>query len=165
MSEPYIGEIRQTAFGIVPAGWAACNGQILPVVQNEALFSILGTTYGGDGRNTFGLPNLQGRVPVGPGDGIALGQPGGSSTHTLTTAELPAHGHPLAASTAAGSIADPEGNVVGKAKAYVPGSNAAAGLDASAVQSAGGSQPHENMAPYLTIQFVIALKGIYPSRG
>lgn len=165
MSEPFIGEIRQAAFGIVPKGWAPCNGQLLSIAQNQALFSILGTSFGGDGITTFALPNLQGRVPVGVGSNIMLGESGGQSTHTLIQTELPTHNHTVSASTADASIDDPTGGVFAGAKVYVPPASVPGAMSPTIVQPTGGSQPHNNMAPYLTINFIIALTGIFPSRS
>lgn len=163
MSEPFIGEIRATSFGVVPRGWALCNGQVLSIAQNQALFSILGTTYGGNGVTTFALPNLQGRVPIGAGNGVQLGEAAGSPQVTLITTQLPAHNHALLASSAAGAE-DPTDRGPAAAKAYGP-ATALAPLDSSALAPAGGSQPHGNMQPYLTINYLIALTGIFPSRS
>lgn len=166
MSEPFIGEIRQAAFPFAPKGWALCNGQLLSIQQNQALFSILGTTYGGDGIRTFGLPNLQGRMPLGPGNGVVLGESAGQATHTLIQTEIPAHIHGANATAADASSDDPTGNGFASAKVYAAYSTAPRVLmDPSVVQPAGGSQPHENMQPYLVINFIIALTGIYPSRS
>jgi microcystin-dependent protein len=165
MSEPFLGEIKVTAFGFAPKGWATCNGQLLPINQNQALFSLLGTTYGGDGRTTFALPNLKGRVPVHAGGGISLGQSGGEETHTLTLAEMPSHTHAAIAganpadqaSPAAGFWAD--GNV----PAYSSGTPGA-DMASQAVALAGGDQPHANLPPFLVVNYVIALAGIFPTR-
>jgi microcystin-dependent protein len=165
VSEPFIGEIRPVSFGIVPRGWALCNGQLLSIQQNQALFSILGTTYGGDGIRTLALPNLQGRVPVHPGNGIVLGETAGQATHTLIQTEMPTHDHAINATTTAASTDDPTGAVFSAAKVYVPFSSPATMMDPTVIQPSGGSQPHENMAPYLTINFIIALTGIFPSRS
>jgi microcystin-dependent protein len=160
MAEPFIAEIKLIAWNFPPRGWAFCNGQLLPINQNQALFALLGTTYGGNGQTTFALPNLQARVPVhfgaGGGGTYALGQVGGESTHTLSVAEIPAgSGAPDRGSPAANFCAANPG-------AYAAGSNAA--LAAVAVASAGGSQPHENEPPYLVINMCIALVGIFPSQ-
>lgn len=165
MSEPFLGEIKIVSFNFPPKGWALCNGQLLPINQNQALFALLGTTYGGDGRVTFALPNLQGRVPFHLGNGFVLGQTDGEATHTLNVGEMPAHNHVALGNSAEGSVVIPTGNfwAKGPASAYGPtpdGSMAAAALDAS-----GGSQPHNNMSPYLVLNFVIALQGIFPSQS
>lgn len=162
MGEPFIGEIRAASWNLAPRGWAFCNGQLLSIAQNQALFSILGTTYGGDGVTTFALPNLQGRVPIEVGNGIVLGESAGSTNVTLTTQQIPAHTHQLFASAAAGSE-DPENKGPAGAKAYAPATAPAA--MGTSIGPTGGNQPHDNMQPYLTINFIIALVGIYPSRN
>ena len=163
MSEPFLGEIKIVSFGFPPKGWALCDGQLLPINQNQALFSLLGTTYGGDGRTNFALPNLQGRVPFHMGNGLVLGQVDGEAAHTLNLGEMPAHSHVAFGNSAEGGLVSPVGNfwAKGPASAYSPtadGAMAAAALDVS-----GGNQPHENMSPYLVLNFVIALQGIFPS--
>jgi microcystin-dependent protein len=165
MSDPFLGEIKVVSFGFAPKGWALCNGQLLPINQNQALFSILGTMYGGDGRVNFALPNLQARMPIHQGDGYSVGQVGGASTHTLTINEMPAHGH-LAMAAAAATGTSPNGTVWAPAEGaleYYATPNAV--MRANAIASAGGSQPHQNEAPYLVLNFVIALVGIFPSRN
>lgn len=172
MSEPFVGEIRMGGFNFAPRGWAFCNGQLLAISQNTALFSLLGTTYGGNGQTTFGLPNLQGRAPVGLGAGPGLtnrqlGALGGEATHTLTANEIAQHSHTLHASTGAASTGTP-GNTVtlaatSGAKVYSAATNTVA--MGAGLSIAGGSLPHENRQPYLAITFVIALQGIYPSRN
>lgn len=169
MSEPYLAEIRMTGFSFAPRGWALCNGQILPINQNQALFSILGTTYGGNGQTTFALPDLRGRVPVHMDAGFNLGQQGGEASHTLIASEMPSHSHSLGISTAVSHQADPSGRVLGNVESgalnfYAPADGTAT-LAPSTVGNAGGSQPHENMQPYLTINFIIALQGIFPSQS
>jgi microcystin-dependent protein len=166
MSDPYIGEIRMSGFNFAPQGWALCNGQILPISQNQALFAILGTTYGGDGQSTFALPNLQGRVPMHVGAGYVLGQIAGESAHTLVQPELPIHTHQVMASTAATHSSDPTGRVFGNVQ---PGDlnlfrvqDNSTTMDGPTIGTAGGSQPHENMQPYTVVNFVIALEGIFP---
>lgn len=165
MSDPFIGEIKVISFNFPPRGWAFCNGQLLQINQNQALFSILGTTYGGDGRVTFALPNFQGRMPVHQGQGFNIGQQGGEAAHTLTINELPAHNHPaMAAGTANG--ASPNGTVWAPADGapeYSTSSNTA--MSPTAIANSGSSQPHDNQAPYLVLNFIIALVGIYPSRN
>lgn len=164
MSTPFLGELKIFSFNFPPKGWAFCNGQLLPINQNQALFSILGTTYGGDGRVNFALPNLQGRMPVHVGNGIVLGEMGGETAHTLNISELPAHGHtPLGSSTPA-NLGVPTGNLWATGNAgYNPTSNAA--MNPQCITTAGGNQPHENMSPYLTINICIALQGIFPSQS
>jgi microcystin-dependent protein len=165
MSEPFLGEIKIISWNYPPKGWALCNGALLPINQNQALFSILGTTYGGDGRQTFGLPNLQGRSPVHAGNGIDLGQAGGETAHTLTTAELPGHSHTPVGASVAPDQSFPAGFFwASNSGAYsTAGPNAA--MAPGAVADSGGSRPHENMSPYLVLNFVIALQGIFPTRN
>jgi microcystin-dependent protein len=165
-SEPFIGEVRIFSFGFAPKGWALCNGQLLPINQNQALFSILGTTYGGDGRTTFGLPDLQARTPIHVGRGFVEGQNGGEQTHTLTINEMPIHTHAVKGSEDNASLSTPVGNFWAK-----PGQNAYsnappnASLNPATVLPVGGSQAHNNMSPYLVLNFAIALQGIFPSRN
>ncbi|MFO0756522.1 MAG: tail fiber protein [Byssovorax sp.] len=163
MSQPFIGEVRAVSWNLVPRGWAFCNGQLLSIAQNQALFAILGTTYGGDGITTFALPNLKGRVPVGAGQNVALGESAGVEQVTLITPQIPAHTHGLMASTAAGSE-DPLDKGPAGAKAYGPAAGLAP-MAPSTLSATGGSQPHDNMAPSLTISYIIALQGIFPSRS
>jgi microcystin-dependent protein len=164
MAQPFLAEIRIFPFGFAPRGWAQCNGQILPINQNQALFSLLGTTYGGNGISTFALPNLQGRVPVHVGGSIILGQSGGEAAHTLITSELPAHTHQAIGSSTAANLGDPTGNLwaTGNA-AYHPSPNTT--MNPASLTAVGGNQPHENMSPYLTVNICIALQGIFPSRN
>jgi microcystin-dependent protein len=165
MSDPFIGEIKLISFNFAPRGWALCNGQVLPINQNQALFSILGTMYGGNGQTTFALPNMQGRVPVHQSGGN-VGQAAGEETHTLTAAEMPAHVHPAVAQSAPTNPGvSPAGAIWAQAPtaAYAPVPNIT--MNSAAVQNSGGSQPHENRAPYLVLNFVIALVGIFPSRN
>ena len=171
MPAPFLGEIRIFAGNFAPTGWAFCNGQLLPISQNTALFSILGTYYGGDGRSTFALPDLQGRVPMQPGQGLGLtprqlGEALGSETHALSLPELPAHTHSLSANSANGNDDAPGGRVMARSPAGIPQFAAAPDgvMSAGAITSAGGSQPHNNMQPYLSLNFIIALQGIYPAR-
>lgn len=165
MSDPFIGEIKVISFNFPPKGWAFCNGQLLQINQNQALFSILGTTYGGDGRTTFALPNFQSRMPIHTGQQFTLGQTGGETAHTLTVNEMPAHNHPaMGAPTANGS--SPNGTVWAPADGaleFYPTPNTI--MSPGAVANTGGSQPHNNEAPYLVLNFVIALTGIFPSRN
>jgi microcystin-dependent protein len=166
MAEPFLGEIRMLTCSFPPDGWAHCNGQLLAINQNQALFSLLGTMYGGDGRTTFGLPDLRGRIPVHVGGGISQGERGGEETHTLIVTEMPAHSHTAQAASVAGDEPSPTGRVWGvqtAALAYAPTPNVAMAGTAAAV--AGGSQPHANMPPFLVINFCIALLGNFPSRN
>ena len=163
--EPYIGEIRLFSFNGVPNGWVPCDGQLLAIQQNQALFSLLGTTYGGNGVNNFALPDLRGRVPVHFNATYPLGKSTGETTHTLTTNEIPAHMHTVKASTATASSTSLTGNVwAQEANSFGPAASLAAMSDA-AISKAGGSQPHENMQPYLAVSFYIATQGLYPSRS
>jgi microcystin-dependent protein len=170
MSEPFLSEIKIMSFGFPPKGCALCNGQLLPINQNQALFSLLGTTFGGDGRVNFGLPNLQGRVPIHVGNGHVLGERGGEQNHTLTIPELPTHPHTLNGSNTQGDKVNPNfgnvGNVLAQdpGKAYSPTfTPGAVALNPASVGNTGGSQPHPNMQPFLTLNFSIALQGIFPS--
>jgi len=164
MAEPFLAEIRMFSFAFAPKGWALCNGQLLPINQNQALFSLLGTTYGGDGRVNFALPDLRNRTPVHVGNGIVLGQQAGEQAHTLSAPEMPAHTHVATGSSTVANLGDPTGNVwaAGNA-AYNPSPNTT--MNPACVSQSGGSQPHLNMSPYLTINFCIALQGIYPSHS
>ena len=164
MSEPFLGEIKIISWNFPPKGWTFCDGQLLPINQNQALFSILGTTYGGDGMRTFGLPNLQGRTPFHVGNGIVLGEMGGETTHTLNISELPAHTHVPAATSGPPTVGSASGNSwAGAANLY----NATPGgaMNPQSIPVVGGNQPHENMSPYLVLNFVIALQGIFPSQN
>lgn len=167
MSDPFLSEIKMMSFGYAPTGWALCNGQLLPINQNQALFSLLGTTYGGDGRVNFALPDLRGRTPnhIG-GQGHFLGERGGEQSHTLSVPEMPQHFHFAQGSSNNGNTQDGANNVLG----VVPGrlySDVAAvtTLSPSTITTVGGSQAHQNMQPYLTISFCIALQGVFPSRN
>lgn len=167
MAEPFLAEIRIMSFSFPPKGWALCNGQLLPINQNQALFSLLGTTYGGDGRTTFALPNLQARVPIHMGDGHALGETGGEQSHTLSIAETPSHSHQVAASSnATGGSASPNANFLGGGNNVYAAPNAGplTQLRPDAITPVGGSQAHMNMQPFLTLSFCIALQGIFPSQ-
>ncbi len=164
MSDPFIGEIKVISFNFPPKGWAFCNGQLLPINQNQALFSILGTTYGGDGRTTFALPNFQGRMPVHQGQGFTLGQRGGEAAHTLTINEMPAHNHPAMAATTA-TVGSPATAVWAPPGVVAYSNNPNGTMAAAAIGNAGGSQPHNNEAPYLVLNFIIALVGIFPSQN
>src|SRR5262245_9239204 len=166
MAEPFLSEIRMMSFGFPPKGWALCNGQLLPINQNQALFSLLGTTFGGDGRVNFALPNLQGRTPIHTGSGHTLGERGGEQGHTLSMAEIPAHIHILAGSSVAtGGNANPTDRVLGSGNnVYHPPANLVA-LSPTSLANAGGSQAHLNMQPFLVLNFCIALQGIFPSQN
>ncbi|HWF35640.1 MAG TPA: tail fiber protein [Solirubrobacteraceae bacterium] len=168
MATPYLGEIKIFTFTYAPRGWALCNGQLIAISQNQALFSLLGTTYGGDGRQTFALPNLQGRVPAHVGAGFLLGAPGGEETHTVTAAEMAGHTHALVGSPAAATATLPTGNYLATASGadpYGPSAASDVPLIAGSFTAAGGSGPHENRQPYLVLSACIALTGIYPPRN
>jgi microcystin-dependent protein len=167
MSEPFIGEIRMFAGNFAPAGWAFCEGQEVPISENDALFTLIGTTYGGDGQETFNLPDLRARVPMHTGSG-AQGEEAGVESVTLTVQQIPSHTHPLIASSDQGSLPDPGNHVL--ARSSTPGVFLYQGneapdvtLHANSVSPAGGSQPHQNLQPYLCVNFIIALFGIFPS--
>lgn len=170
MSEPFVAEIRIFAGNFAPRGWAFCNGQLLPVSQNTALFSLIGTTYGGDGRTTTALPNLQGRAPMHPGRGPGLtsrrlGERGGVETVTLTEAQMTSHNHSWEVSTEDGDRRDPAGRYFGRGTALYASAANPAPMAEQVLPSAGGSQAHNNMQPYIAINFIIALVGLYPSRS
>ena len=166
MAEPFLSEIRMMSFVFPPKGWALCNGQLLPINQNQALFSLLGTTFGGDGRVNFALPDLRGRVPIHVGSSHTLGERGGEQAHTLSIAEIPTHTHVLSGTTKAGDAtpATPIGNLFGTPALpfYGPPANLTP-LASSTLSNVGGSQAHLNMQPFLTLSFCIALQGIFPS--
>jgi microcystin-dependent protein len=166
MSEPFLSEIKIVSFNFPPKGWALCNGQFLPINQNQALFALLGTTYGGNGQTTFALPNLRGQVPIHFGSGHTLGEAAGSTSVTVNIQQLPTHLHAFNATNNDASATGP-GNTVVMSKAPSPVYGAATGLVAMAqtVSSVGGSQPHNNMMPYLVLNFIIALQGIFPSQN
>lgn len=164
MSNPFLGEIRMFGGSFAPAGWAFCDGQLLPISENDALFVLLGTTYGGDGQETFALPNLQSRVPMHMGNGFTLGETGGVETVTLTTQQIPVHNHAFLASTNNASIANAAGNILAQIPtytAYITGFTPNQAL-AQNILPVGGSQPHENIQPYLCISFIISLFGVFP---
>ncbi|MCC6536130.1 MAG: phage tail protein [Bryobacterales bacterium] len=166
--DPFIGQLMCVGFSYAPTGWAICQGQLLPIAQNEALFSLLGNTYGGDGQTTFGLPDLRGRMPVGMGaaPGLSaynLGQAAGAETVTLTAANLPAHTHPLLATSADQNDATPANSYYAAGGAFQTAANAT--MNAQMMAGVGGSQPHENRQPVLGINWIIALEGIYPTRS
>jgi microcystin-dependent protein len=163
MAEPFLSEIRIMSFTFAPKGWALCNGQLLPINQNQALFSLLGTTFGGDGRVNFALPNLQSRTPIHVGSGHTLGEQGGEQAHTLSIAELPTHTHVLnGSSTAANTNVATGGYLATVTNAYASAGNLVA-MSPTEVGNTGGSQAHLNLQPFLTLNFCIALQGIFPS--
>jgi len=165
MAEPFLSEIRIMSFQFAPKGWALCNGQLLPINQNQALFSLLGTTYGGNGQTNFALPNLQGRTPIHIGNGHTLGEQAGEQAHTLSISELPTHTHFANASTSAGNSVVPTGAVLGSPLnlSYGPVGNNVTSLAPATLANVGGSQAHLNQQPFLTLSFCIALQGIFPS--
>jgi microcystin-dependent protein len=165
MSEPFLSEIKIVSFNFAPKGWALCNGQFLPINQNQALFSLLGTTYGGNGQTTFALPNLRGRVPIHFGDGHTLGEIGGEATHTLVMNEMPQHIHFASGSGNNGDTVIPGGSVLGGGAGLYGGAASLTSLRPDSVTNIGGSQPHENRQPYLVLNFCIALQGIFPSQN
>lgn len=166
MSQPFVGEIRMFAGNFAPAGWMFCEGQLLPISENETLFNLIGTTYGGDGQSTFALPDLRGRLPIHQGNGFILAETGGVETVTLTVQQIPAHSHPVLASLNAGSTTQPAGNVTAQNasveiyRAQAP----VAAMNPQAIGSTGGSQPHNNLQPYLCVDFIISLFGVFPSQ-
>jgi microcystin-dependent protein len=166
MAEPFLSEIRLMSFVFAPKGWALCNGQLLPINQNQALFSLLGTTFGGDGQVNFALPDLRGRTPIHVGNGHTLGERAGEQAHTLSSAELPTHTPVFSASSAVATTGIPDSNQLlaqsRGANLYAPANNLVA-MAADAVGNSGGSQAHLNMQPFLTLSFCIALQGIFPS--
>ena len=165
MSEPFLSEIRIMSFVFAPKGWALCNGQLLPINQNQALFSLLGTTFGGDGRVNFALPDLRARTPIHVGSGHTLGERGGEQAHTLSIAELPEHTHTLNGSSADGSQTVPSGTMLAKAAPANPyiAPQSLGAMNPASITNVGGSQPHLNMQPFLTLSFCIALQGVFPS--
>jgi len=175
MSEPFIAEIRMFAGNFAPRNWALCDGQLMPIAQNTALFSLLGTTYGGDGRTTFALPDLRGRAPMHPGHGFGLtqrqlGETNGAETVTLLASEIPAHSHELRGSDNAATtpLPVPADNMLARTAEdtyQTPGNKTLAMMSVNSLSAAGGGQPHNNMQPYLVLNFIIALWGIFPSRN
>jgi microcystin-dependent protein len=169
MAQPYVGEIRMFAGNFAPAGWMFCEGQLLPISEYETLFNLIGTTYGGDGQSTFALPDLRGRLPIHFGSGFTLAETGGAEEITLTVNQMPAHAHPLLASANLGSLPDPVGSVTAQSRTAgvdlyledVPNVS----LAPNAISSVGGSQPHTNFQPYLCVDFIISLFGIFPSQS
>ena len=169
MAQPYVGEIRIFAGNFAPAGWMFCEGQLLPISENETLFQLIGTTYGGDGQSTFAVPDLRGRAPLHMGTGssgqtFVIGENGGVEQVTLTTQQIPAHGHPMLASGDNAGTQTPAGNVAARSSTDVfTNQFTPVNMAASAIQPVGGSQPHENMQPYLAVNYIISLFGIFPS--
>jgi microcystin-dependent protein len=172
MADPFVAEIRIFPFNFAPKGWAFCDGQILPISQNTALFSLLGTTYGGNGQSTFALPNVQGNAPMHPGQGPGLslhdlGETGGTQFVSLLQSEMPAHNHFISASAADGNTGSPAGSKVALGvgvNMYTATPNPLAAMNLSALAPVGGDQPHNNMQPFLTLNFCIALQGVFPPR-
>lgn len=165
MAQPYVGEIRIFAGNFAPAGWMFCEGQLLSISENETLFNLIGTTYGGDGQSTFALPDLRGRLPLHMGNGFVLAETGGVEQVTLTAQQIPAHSHPLRAADVNGDQIDPTNNVLARSFSVVPYINDPpnGNMSAAAISSVGGSQPHENFQPYLCVNFIVSLFGIFPS--
>jgi microcystin-dependent protein len=164
MAQPYVGEIRMFAGNFAPAGWMFCEGQLLPISENETLFQLIGTTYGGDGESTFALPDLRGRIPLHQGNGFILAETGGAEEITLTVQQISAHSHPLLASTNNASTANAGGNLLAQTPSYTPYISMPPNspLNPVAIGPVGGSQPHTNFQPYLCINFIISLFGIFP---
>lgn len=165
MSEPFLAEIRMVGFNFAPRGWAFCDGQILPINQNQSLYSLLGTTYGGDGRTTFALPDLRGRVPIHTSNNYILGQRSGEETHTLNTNEMPQHNHNAEGSSAAATDNTSAGKVLAQSSQIYHAPTNLAAMRTGTVANTGGSQAHNNMQPYLAVYFCIALQGLFPSRN
>ena len=165
MAQPYVGEIRMFAGNFAPAGWMFCEGQLLPISQNETLFQLIGTTYGGDGQSTFGLPDLRGRVPIHQGNNFTLAQAAGAEAVTLTVQQIPAHSHPFLASGGTGNQVNAAGNLPSNSQGAIPyiGDAPTVNMNAQVISPVGGSQPHTNFQPYLGIDFIISLFGIFPS--
>lgn len=165
MAQPYVGEIRMFAGNFAPAGWMFCEGQLLPISENETLFQLIGTTYGGDGESTFGLPDLRGRIPIHQGNGFILAETGGAEEITLTVNQIPAHTHSLLATNSIANDASPANNVVAQSNTVDPFQSTPGGspMAAQSVGPVGGSQPHTNFQPYLCVDFIISLFGIFPS--
>lgn len=165
MAQPYVGEVRMFAGNFAPAGWMFCEGQLLPISENETLFQLIGTTYGGDGQSTFALPDLRGRIPLHQGSGFILAETGGAEEITLTVNQIAAHSHPLVGSATNGGQPSPQGNLLANSTVitpYAPETPLVA-MAPSAITSTGGSQPHTNFQPYLCVNFIISLFGIFPS--
>jgi microcystin-dependent protein len=166
MAQPYVGEIRMFAGNFAPAGWMFCEGQLLPISENETLFQLIGTTYGGDGQSTFALPDMQSRVPIHQGNGFILAETGGAETITLTVAQIPAHSHPFIASLTGGTGSNPQGNLPCQPPQIQPyiEDTTNTNMNAQAIGATGGSQPHDNIQPYGCFNYIISLFGIFPSQ-
>jgi microcystin-dependent protein len=166
MAQPYVGEIRMFAGNFAPAGWMFCEGQLLPISENEILFQLIGTTYGGDGQSTFALPDLRGRIPLHFGNGFILAETGGAEQITLTVSQIPAHTHPLLGTSSLATQQNVTGNVYAQATLFNPyiNINPNVAMAPSAIGAVGGSQPHNNFQPYLCVDFIISLFGIFPSQ-
>lgn len=167
MSQPYVGEIRMFAGNFAPAGWMFCEGQLLPISEFETLFNLIGTTYGGDGQSTFALPDLRGRLPIHQGNGFTLAETGGVEEVTLTVSQIPAHSHPFLATINLINVTDPTGSLLAQQSGGVKIYSGAAGnapMSPNTIGSTGGSQPHSNFQPYLCIDFIISLFGVFPSQ-
>lgn len=163
MGEPFLGEIRLFPYNLVPPGWARCDGSLLQVAQNQALYALLGSTYGGDGKNTFALPDLRGRTPVATGNGVGLGATGGEAVHALTDNEIPAHSHAVLAG-GGGNQVSPSGNLWGEYQSgLLYGTNPNTTMGATAIGQSGGGQAHSNMQPYMALNYCIATQGIFPT--
>lgn len=165
MSEPFLGEIKIVSFGFAPRGWAFCNGQLLPINQNQALFALLGTTFGGDGRVNFALPNLQGRAPVHVGSGVILGESGGEENHVVTSGEMAAHTHQAQGNMNTATAPSPVNNFWAAQSGNPYSATANAAMSSSTTTAMGGGQTHNNIQPFLVLSFIIALQGIFPSRN
>jgi microcystin-dependent protein len=167
MTQPYIGEIRMFAGNFAPVGWAFCQGQLMLISQSLALFDLIGTTYGGDGQQTFGIPDLRGRVPIHQGSGFFIGESGGSEEVTLTISQIPSHTHQFLASTSVGNANTPSNYVTADSTTIVPyfDANPTSAMAATAITRSGGSKPHDNRQPYLCVNFIISLFGIFPTQN
>ncbi|PAY08931.1 MULTISPECIES: phage tail protein [Bradyrhizobium] len=168
MPQPFVGELKLFAGNFAPAGWQFCDGRLLPISDNEVLFNLIGTTYGGDGQSTFALPDLRGRLPLHMGNGFAIGETGGAETITLTTQQIPAHDHTMLACQNTGTSSNPQGNVLdqmGGALLLYKEQTPTTPLSPVVIGPAGGSQPHSNIQPYLCVNFIISLFGIFPSQS
>jgi len=167
MAQPYVGEIRMFAGNFAPAGWMFCEGQLLPISENETLFNLIGTTYGGDGQSTFALPDMRGRLPLHQGSGFILAETGGVETVTLTVPQITAHSHPFILPTQTGTGTNPGGNFLDQTSGtifmYIDGQAPDGSMSPNMVTATGGSQPHNNFQPYLCINFIISLFGLFPS--
>jgi microcystin-dependent protein len=164
MAQPYVGEIRMFGGNFAPAGWMLCEGQLLPISENETLFNLIGTTYGGDGQSTFALPDLRGRLPMHQGNGVILAQTGGVETVTLSVQQIPAHSHPFLASGVNGTLVSPAGNLPANSFNVTPYINQPpdGNMNPGCISPVGGSQPHDNLQPFLCVNFIISLFGIFP---